>query len=191
MPHIKVTSLACDRGGRRIFAGLSFAAGPSDYVELRGTNGSGKSSLLRVLAGLIDPADGELSIEGDITYAGHLDGIKPALTVVENLAFWTDCFGTGNVTASLKAFSLEALANNQAAALSQGQKRRLCLTRLALVPRPIWLLDEPTVGLDVKSLTQLHQLIAAHLKTGGTVIAATHQDIAIKPTHTLQMDEFA
>ncbi len=170
-----------------VFRDLNIAAQAGDYVELRGPNGSGKSSLLRLLAGFDEPASGTLSVTEEVSYVGHLDAIKPALTVRENLEFWASFFGTGNLTDALDAFRLSSLANDQARLLSQGQRRRLALSRLKLMQRAIWLLDEPTVGLDSASLQDLTSLITRHLKEGGSVVAATHADLGITPTTTLHL----
>lgn len=192
---LTVTDLACDRGGRRVFQSVSFNLRAGGYLELRGPNGTGKSSLLRLLAGFDAPAGGELQLDGAerlaevAHYVGHLDAIKPALTVRENLAFWQAFLGGGDLGAALDAFHLAPLAQDPAGLLSQGQRRRLALSRLALVRRPLWLLDEPTVGLDAASLERLGALIAAHRATGGLLVAATHADLAALPTATLNMGD--
>ncbi len=170
-----------------MFENLTFAAGSGELIELRGPNGAGKSSLLRLLAGLDAPAAGQLEISGDSIYVGHADAIKLPLTVSENLSFWRDCFGSGDVPAALRAFHLEALADDPAYLLSQGQKRRLALARLALVDRSLWLLDEPTVGLDTAALENLRTLMKTHLAGGGTIIAATHAALEIDATRTLTL----
>ena len=187
MATLTAHNLSCDRGGRRIFENLAFSVTPGSYVELRGPNGAGKSSLLRLLAGFDQPASGTLAMDGALHYVGHLDALKPALTVQENLQFWCDYFGTGNMQRGLEAFALAHLAEDPAALLSQGQKRRLALSRLALVERPIWLLDEPTVGLDAASLARLENLMRAQLASGGIILAATHADLAVKPTGTVTL----
>lgn len=182
--------LVCERGGRQVFAGLDFTAGSGELLVLRGPNGAGKTSLLRMIAGLNEPVSGRLQLEGGNAelaigqhchFIAHQDALKPALTVAENLAFWGDFLGGGDVAGALSAFNLAPLAQFQAALLSAGQKRRLALSRLALIPRPVWLLDEPTVGLDQASQERLLALISAHLADGGLIIAATHVDIGIKP----------
>jgi heme exporter protein A len=185
---VTATSLACERGGRLVFRDLNFVASAGEYVELRGPNGSGKSSLLRLLATFDQPASGALTINGDVNYVGHLDAIKPALTVRENLAFWANFFQSGNVDEALKTFTLTPLANDQARLLSQGQRRRLALSRLKLVERPVWLLDEPSVGLDAASLSCLKDLITAHLAQGGSLIAATHADLGLAPSRILALE---
>jgi heme exporter protein A len=193
--QLTATDLACDRGGRRVFGPVSFSLGPGGYLELRGPNGTGKSSLLRLLAGFDAPVGGVLRLDGAervaeaAHYVGHLDAIKPALTVRENLSFWRDFLGGGDVAAALGAFDLTALADDPAGLLSQGQRRRLALSRLALVNRPLWLLDEPTVGLDTASLGRLETLIAKHRASGGLLVAATHANLSAEPSTTLNMDQ--
>lgn len=177
-----------------MFSGLDFSVGDGEMLILRGPNGAGKTSLLRVIAGLNEVADGELKFEGgadDVPIAqhsqfiAHQDAFKPALTVEENLQFWSDYFGGGDVQLALEAFSLERLASFSAALLSAGQKRRLALGRLAMIERPIWLLDEPTVGLDTASVKQLQTLMHKHLDGGGIIIATTHIDLGIKQAKVL------
>ncbi len=177
--------LACWRGERAVFAGLSFRLDPGGAMLLVGPNGAGKSSLLRLLAGLVPPAEGRLLWQGQdaladrvahagrLRYLGHGDALKPSLTARENLAFYAALWG-GQVEAALAALGLAELADLPARVLSSGQKRRLALARLALAPAPIWLLDEPTVGLDAASVEKLGALLAAHRAAGGLVIAATH-----------------
>ena len=194
--RLKADNLSCERGGRLVFKDLSFELVAGELAELRGPNGAGKSSLLRLLAGLNTTSSGSLSLEGgaiDTTlgeqshYIGHAEAIKPALTVRENLVFWQKFLGGGENPNSFSAFNLKALADDQALLLSAGQKRRLALTRLVMTHRPVWLLDEPTVGLDVASLVILQNHIRDHLKTGGLVIAATHAELGIKSARNIQL----
>jgi heme exporter protein A len=184
---LRVENLSCERGGRLLFSKLNFELCRAQYYELRGPNGAGKSSLLRLLAGLGDAAEGEFMMGEGFHYVGHQDGIKPALTVREHLHFWAKVQNGGDVEAALKVFSLEDLAHEQAAYLSQGQKRRLGLSRLALAQRGVWLLDEPTVGLDATSLHQLQALIKNHLTRGNAVLAATHVELGVTPNQTITL----
>jgi heme exporter protein A len=184
---LTVSNLSCERGGRRVFSGLSLQANAGDLIALRGPNGSGKSSLLRLLAGLDQPAAGGISIVGKITYVGHLDAIKSALTVRENLNFWAAVSNAGKTDVALAAFNLLPLADEQAAILSQGQRHRLALSRLALAGHGIWLLDEPTVGLDDASLQRLRELITTHCEGNGIIIAATHVDLGLPVMKTLTL----
>jgi len=162
-------SLACVRGERRVFQDLDFAVPPGGALVLTGANGSGKSSLLRLMAGLLHPTAGDLLWDGRpvaedaeghrarLHYLGHLDAVKPVLTLAENLAFWARLRvasggGTLRIAAALAAFDLTALAEAPGRRLSAGQRRRLALARLIAAPAELWLLDEPTVGLDRASL---------------------------------------
>jgi heme exporter protein A len=187
-------NLACERGGRLVFKNLNFTLDEGELLELRGSNGAGKSSLLRLLAGLNVPAAGRVELQNGPAgvslaerchYIGHADAHKPALTVAQNLTFWAQ-FLEGELTAAtLNAFTLSALKDDQALLLSAGQRRRLALTRLLLVTRKLWLLDEPTVGLDAASLMKLGSVIKSHLDEGGMVIAATHAELGLKASRQL------
>ncbi len=195
-------NLSCERGGRMVFSGLNFSVGSGEMLILRGANGAGKTSLLRVIAGLNEVAEGDLVFQGGdddepiaqySQFIAHQDAFKPALTVEENLQFWADFFTSdskrGDVQLALEAFSLERLASFSAALLSAGQKRRLALGRLAMIDRPIWLLDEPTVGLDTASVKQLQTLMHKHLDNNGMIIATTHIDLGIKQAKVLNFSE--
>ncbi|GBE42704.1 cytochrome c biogenesis ATP-binding export protein CcmA [bacterium BMS3Bbin10] len=194
--QLNVQDLACVRGGRRVFEGVSIRVKARGGVALTGPNGSGKSSLLRVLAGFIAPAAGTLHLEGgdDETplgaqchYVGHLNGVKNAFTLAENLAFWAEFLGGGDVAHALRVFGLEALGDIPAGLLSAGQARRLGLARLALAPRPLWLLDEPTVSLDAGSRKILAKVIREHMKGGGIVIVATHMPLGLRLDQELKL----
>jgi len=180
---LEARDIACERGGRTLFEGLDFALKPGEALLVSGPNGAGKTSLLRQLAGLLPLETGQLSAPGaepDIAvpelchYVGHLNAVKSALTVRENLAFWADFLADGKIDAALAVFRLEALADISAGLLSAGQKRKLALSRLFAAPRPIWLLDEPSVSLDAASVKRLDAAIRDHLKGGGIAIVSTH-----------------
>ena len=156
-----------------------------------GPNGSGKSSLLRLIAGLLRPSAGRIELQGgpaertipeQAHYLGHLDALKPSLTVAENLGFWTRYLGdrVGGACEALAAVGLGGLTDLPAAYLSAGQRRRLSLARLIAVPRPIWLLDEPTSALDMAGQERLAELMREHLGTGGMILAATHGPLWIE-----------
>jgi len=186
-------ALACRRVGRLILRDVTLAVEAGGALVLRGPNGCGKSTLLRVLAGLLEPAGGDCAVvpaaDGGpgFHYIGHTDPLKPALTVEENLAFATALTGGGDVGGGLGAFALERLAEAPARQLSAGQRRRLTLARLAAVAKPVWLLDEPAVGLDAANRTRLERLIEDHRAGGGAVVAATHGDIAIADGQVLDL----
>ena len=195
--------LSCIRGERLVFTKLAFRLDDGGALVLRGPNGSGKSSLLRLIAGLGRPTAGAIrwngaSIQQDkaahrarIAYVGHADAVKPALTVAENLCFWAGMHGVdGNVPAALARLGLEGHAGLPARYLSSGERRRLALALLAAVPTKVWLLDEPTVGLDTKAVAALEALLADHRKRGGMVVLSTHVDLNLVQAATLDLDTF-
>ena len=202
-PLLSGENLTCIRGDRLVFYGLDFSVEAGGMLLLTGRNGSGKTSLLRLMAGIVRPSEGALLYCGndcredpeahraDIHYVAHYDASKPALTVRENFAFWVELYGGGDVDAGLDAFGLTALSELPAQFLSAGQTRRLALARLAAIDAGLWLLDEPTVGLDSASLQSLRTLIASHRAGGGAVIASTHSDLHFADAVTLDVSAFA
>jgi heme exporter protein A len=191
-------NLTCSRGGREVFAGLNFSLSGGEALVVTGRNGAGKSSLLRVIAGLVHLTGGELKLDGgepDATiaeqahYVGHQDAVKPSLTVGENLQFWARYFGGADLSIdlALEAVDLAALINLPAAYLSAGQRRRLSIARLIAVPRPLWLLDEPTSALDAPSQNRLAELMRSHLAGGGLIVAAAHGPIGLERARELQI----
>ena len=193
---LAASNLACERGGRTVFSNQNFSLGSGELLQLTGPNGAGKSTLLRLLANLSEPSQGKISLEGGAPelspgqqahYIAHSDASKSALTVTENLKFWRDFLGGGDLMRALQAVNLSALADYPVALLSAGQKRRLALARLALVPRAIWLLDEPSVGLDEASQKLLVALMNGHLREGGLIVAATHVSLGLDPDKKLHL----
>ncbi len=180
---LEAQGLAAFRGERLVFERIGFRLAPGGALLLTGPNGSGKSTLLRLLAGLVRPAAGTLLWDGAdaladpeahagrVAYVGHQDAVKPGLTVAENLAFWGS---RGAVLTSLDAYGLRPLADLPARMLSAGQRRRLALTRLELTWAPVWLLDEPTLGLDSASVAAFGERLEAHRIGQGCIVAATH-----------------
>ena len=196
--RLTASDLACIRGGRVVFEGLSFTAASGEALVVTGPNGAGKSSLLRQIAGLVDIAGGTLTLDGgaDETplgeqahYIGHLDALKGAMSVSDTVDFWSAFLGGdgAGIEAALETFDLQGLADLPVAYLSAGQRRRLALSRLLIAPRPLWLLDEPSVALDAASLARLVAAMERHLAQGGIIIAATHQDLGLACTSTLDL----
>lgn len=185
------SDVRCVRGGREVFAGIDFAVDAGEALAVTGRNGAGKSSLLRLIAGLLLPAGGAIHLDGgddectlaeQCHFVGHRDGLKPALSVKENLEFWSGFLGGEpglGLDASLDALKIAHLAELPASYLSAGQRRRLALARLVATKRPIWLLDEPTSALDTQAQDLLRQLLTAHLQGGGIIVAATHDALGI------------
>ncbi|NOC44265.1 MULTISPECIES: heme ABC exporter ATP-binding protein CcmA [unclassified Ruegeria] len=175
-----VTDLSITRGGIPVLEHLSFQLPPGKALILRGPNGIGKTTLLRTLAGLQPPLKGQIQgAEDQIAYASHSDGLKPTLTVSENLTFWASVFGTNGIQTALDAFQLNELSDRHAGYLSAGQKRRLGLARMLVTGRPIWMLDEPTVSLDRNAVQMFADAVRAHLGQGGSALIATHIDLGL------------
>ena len=187
---LQAEALAAIRGERLVFRDLSFALGPGDALAVHGPNGAGKSTLLRLLAGLLRPAAGRLAWQGEdaladpplharrVAYLGHQDGVKSTFTAAENLRF-AACVSGGDIRAALAALDLDGFADLPVRLFSAGLRRRLALARLILSRAPLWLLDEPTNGLDANATARLAQLIDTHRANGGLVVAASHLPLAL------------
>ena len=180
---LSVKDLSCARGGMPVLEGVSFTLEPGRVLVLRGPNGIGKTTLLRTIAGLQPTLSGEVTGADDrVAYGAHADGLKAALSVWENLAFWAGIYGTPveRIKPALFAFDLYPLQYRQAQALSAGQKRRLSLARLLLTGRPVWLLDEPTVSMDAASVGLFAEAVKGHCAEGGSALIATHIDLGLE-----------
>lgn len=189
--ELLVTDLAVQRGGLTVLEGITFRVQPGEAMVLRGPNGVGKTTLLRTLAGLQAAVQGEISLPPEsLTYAAHADGLKAVLTVRENLEFWAAIHGTDSVDHAMSAMNLTELQDRRAANLSAGQKRRLGLVRLLVTGRPIWVLDEPTVSLDVASVELFAGVVRAHMAGGGMAILATHIDLGLPEARILDLAPF-
>jgi heme exporter protein A len=191
-------ALSCQRSGRPVFAGISFAVEAGGALLLTGRNGAGKSSLLLILAGLLEKEAGRLQLEGgdaerslgeQAHYVGHRDALKQALTPLETLAFWQGMLGSPATPAleALDRLGLSHAAELPCAYLSAGQRRRLALARLLVSRRPLWLLDEPTSALDAGSQRLFERIVADHLRAGGIAAAATHVPLAFPGAETLRI----
>lgn len=182
------------RGGRVLFRNLSFKVEPGRALSLEGANGTGKTSLLRMIAGFLTPAEGTIALQTDVGgsitdgeergkfvgWLGHHDAVKPQMTVRETLAFFAQLYrGEAGVDAAMNAAGLTRFAGLPGQYLSAGQKKRVALARLKLCGRPLWLMDEPLASLDVEGKKIAADLITAHCASGGIAIIATHEPLGI------------
>lgn len=194
-------NLGGERGGETVFSGVGFALDQGQALVVTGPNGSGKSTLLRIVAGLLPVAEGRLLLEGGgeafpsiasaCHYLGHQNAMKPALSVGENLRFWRDFNGGGDVGVdeALETVGLGGIGHLPFGYLSTGQRRRAAIAKLLVSQRPLWLLDEPTAGLDKASEARFAGLMARHCAGGGLIVAATHLPLGLDGAKTLVMGE--
>lgn len=209
MATLIADQLTLERSGRIIRAGISFAVGAGEAMQVRGPNGAGKTTLLRTIAGFLAQAHGSIRLEGTAEpgapvsehchYVGHLNGAKAALTVAENVRFWTEILrapgpaaASGvqqahNLESAIARVGLTPATDIQAAYLSAGQKRRLALARLLVVPRLTWLLDEPATSLDQAGQELLATIAREHLAAGNIIVAATHAPLGFAAARTLDL----
>lgn len=180
---LETADLAVSRGYRVLFRKVGFKVAPGEVLELRGPNGTGKSTLLRILAGLTRAEVGTVAYPGAVDdrfrhYLGHSDAIKPNETTRQQALFWARFLGQGAeaAMAALQRIGLSGRLEAPGRGLSAGQKKRLALSRLLIAPRPVWLLDEPMASLDTDGATLVRELAAEHLSGGGIIVAAVHGD---------------
>lgn len=185
---LNVSDLAVARGGIKLLEGVTFSLAPGRAIVLRGSNGIGKTTLLRTVAGLQPPLSGRIEGgEDTLAYAGHADGIKPTLTVAENLNFWAQVFGNRDISIAMDAFRLAPLTARPAGELSAGQKRRLGLARLLVTGRSVWVMDEPTVSLDSDAVGCFAAATRAHLAGGGAALIASHIDLGLGEAEVMEL----
>ncbi|TPF75422.1 heme ABC exporter ATP-binding protein CcmA [Brucella gallinifaecis] len=200
--RLSAENLAGERGGEAIFAKLSFALSSGEALIVTGPNGSGKSTLLRIICGLLAPEEGQIALVEDATtlpvrtachYLGHQNAMKPALSVRENLLFWQKFNGAAahDIGEALEAVDLPGVEHLPFGYLSTGQKRRVAIARLLTSYRPLWIVDEPTAGLDRASEARFAELMREHMRDGGMVIAATHIPLGLENVHTLDMAQYS
>jgi heme exporter protein A len=183
-----VADLACRRGDRLVFEGLSFRVEPGGALQLEGPNGSGKSSCLRLLAGLLGPESGRIEGNAARAYLGHDVALKPRMTLVTELTHWARLDGTlDRLSAAMAAMNVTALADVPCKHLSSGQRRRAGLARVIASGAPLWLLDEPTAGLDTASAALLAEAMAAHRASGGMIVAAVHGGIGLAAPQVVRL----
>lgn len=193
--------ISCIRSERVLFEQLDFAIEAGQIWQIAGRNGAGKSSLLRIFAGLSEPVEGELRYQGqllvdvadefaaNLCFIGHLSGVQPQLSALENLAFWRACYGlrAGDDWALLARLGLAGLEDIPCQNLSAGQHRRVSLARLWLTNAKLWILDEPFTALDVSAIAQLRQRLVEHCQQGGAIILTTHQALELQTVPVQQL----
>jgi heme exporter protein A len=198
--RLRAWDLTVERGGRRLFAGLSFEAAEGGAIIVTGPNGAGKSSLLRALCGFLpvqaggfalEAADDQLSVGEQAHYLGHADALKGALTAGENLAFWAGALGADPAREkqreALGRVGLAHVIDFPARILSAGQRRRVALARLLVAHRPLWALDEPTAALDAAAQAAFAAIMRTHLTGGGIIVAATHAPLGLNGAQELRL----
>jgi heme exporter protein A len=187
---LHVSNLSVARGGMTLLSGVDFSLTSGQILVLRGANGLGKTSLLRCIAGLQNPIEGQITAPETVAYSGHADGLKGQMTVLENLAFWSSIYHGPSPEVALDAYDLHALADRPAANLSAGQKRRLGLARMQVSGCALWVMDEPTVSLDADNVALFRAALDRHVQSGGAAVITTHIDLAIASARLLDLTRF-
>jgi heme exporter protein A len=173
-----------------LLCGVDFSLSAGQVLVLRGANGLGKTSLLRCIAGLQGPVEGQITAPETVAYSGHADGLKGQMTVLENLAFWASIYHGPSPDVALDAYDLRALADRPAANLSAGQKRRLGLARMQVSGCALWVMDEPTVSLDAHNVALFRAALDRHVHSGGAAVITTHIDLEIASAQLLDLTRF-
>ena len=201
---LDLSKLGCVRGDRRLFSGLDLSVSPGTYIQLTGPNGSGKTSLLRILCGLLAPAEGEVKWEGanirslgeefytSVTYLGHRHGVKDELSAIENVRISNALNGVSvskeRAEEVLGQMGLAGRESLPARLLSEGQRRRVGLARLLVCNTRLWLLDEVLTSLDKRAVLLVRSLIENHIAGGGIAIVATHQELELSARRTKRLE---
>lgn len=189
--QLSATNLACRRGDRLLFRKLSFALSAGEALHLTGANGTGKTTLIRALAGLTTPFAGEVARTGGIGLLDERPALDPDLPLGKALGFWQRVDGCSDPSAALAVLGLEPLLEVPVRYLSTGQRKRAGLAALLGRGVPVWLLDEPLSGLDVAAIKQVTALIQTHVSGGGIALIASHQALAIEGLRALALEDFA
>ena len=203
-PMLRGINLACVRGERPLFSGIDLEVDAGEWLHVRGANGVGKTSLLRLLAGLSSPSEGEIrwhgepvdrcaaAYRGELLFLGHQGALKDDLTALENIELAGALDGSpparADVLASLRRFGLQGRADLPVRVLSAGQKRRVLLARLLTRKARLWVLDEPFTALDSRAVEMLGELLAGHLAGGGMAVVTSHQSVPVAGGRSLNLD---
>lgn len=188
--RLTASDLACRRGERVLFRGLSLEVATGEALHIAGANGIGKTSLLRILAGLLRPFAGSVETEGAIGLLDERPGLDPELPLGKALGFWERVDGCDDPSKAITAMGLEPLLDVPFRYLSTGQRKRAAMASLINRNAPIWLLDEPLSGLDARAIEQVTALIGQHVSSGGLAIVASHQPLAVQDLRVLELADF-
>lgn len=188
---IELREVACARGVREVFRNVSVRLRPGEALVVQGSNGCGKTSLLRILTGMLKPARGEIHLDATVCYLGHENALSRRTSSRANLEFWRKFLDASkeSLEKGIECFHLRPFLPTPVSSLSLGQCRRLALARLCLTQANMWLLDEPASGLDAQTLESLGALMMSHREGGGMIVAASHVSLPLKDATTLQLDE--